>query len=382
LRLEFSPKRHVLAVAQISEICPRILVCERGDSACGFANTAMQLAHQKMLPEVLAAVVRAMSAVRSLCAFEQGCGGSVKRLRLRGTGHQGHYRLPHFNGRQVGQFARIFSPLGNIAAAMCDLWSNESVQNVRLLSGNAPEVLPNSVLRLPSDEYRAEQKAARCNCAIDDRLRRVAEPQAAVLSPEATIRIAGAIVAADTPYHRVIARAAQLLNCSGRRHAQKTPPIPQGTAVAHAHRRGAERVSSRRGSAVARARIAIWQPLRQSKLWPLVCIDCLPDIRPAAHRRHPLTMRFKAIICQVFTREFEAVLARTSHSVDVENVPMGLHDLGVEMRGHLQERIDAADASGYDAILLGYALCGRGTEGLRAGKTQLVCPAHTTASAC
>ena len=85
-------------------------------------------------------------------------------------------------------------------------------------------------------------------------------------------------------------------------------------------------------------------------------------------------MRFKANICQVFTREFEAVLARTSHSVDVENVPMGLHDLGVEMRGHLQERIDAADASGYDAILLGYALCGRGTEGLRAGKTQLVLP--------
>ena len=29
---------------------------------------------------------------------------------------------------------------------------------------------------------------------------------------------------------------------------------------------------------------------------------------------------------------------------------------------------------GYDAILLGYALCGRGTEGLRAGKTQLVLP--------
>ena len=30
-------------------------------------------------------------------------------------------------------------------------------------------------------------------------------PQAAVLSPDATIRIAAAIVAADTPYHRVIA---------------------------------------------------------------------------------------------------------------------------------------------------------------------------------
>jgi hypothetical protein len=53
---------------------------------------------------------------------------------------------------------------------------------------------------------------------------------------------------------------------------------------------------------------------------------------------------------------------------------MGLHSLGVDMRPHLQERIDAADEGGYDAILLGYALCGRGTEGLRAGKTQLVLP--------
>lgn len=83
-------------------------------------------------------------------------------------------------------------------------------------------------------------------------------------------------------------------------------------------------------------------------------------------------MKFKAIICQVFTREMEAVVSRSCHSIEVENVPMGLHDLGVEMRPHLQERIDAADGGGYDAILLGYALCGRGTEGLRAGKTQLV----------
>jgi Protein of unknown function (DUF1638) len=85
-------------------------------------------------------------------------------------------------------------------------------------------------------------------------------------------------------------------------------------------------------------------------------------------------MRFKAIICQVFTREMENVISRSPHSIEVENVPMGLHDLGVQMRPHLQERIDAADGAGYDAILLGYALCGRGTEGLRAGKTQLVLP--------
>jgi hypothetical protein len=85
-------------------------------------------------------------------------------------------------------------------------------------------------------------------------------------------------------------------------------------------------------------------------------------------------MRFKAIICQVFTREFECVVLRSRHSIEVENVPMGLHDLGVNMRSHLQERIDTADSAGFDAILLGYALCGRGTEGLHAGKTQLVLP--------
>ena len=85
-------------------------------------------------------------------------------------------------------------------------------------------------------------------------------------------------------------------------------------------------------------------------------------------------MRLKAIACQVFTREFEQILARSPHTVDLELIPMGLHALGGDMRPHLQERIDAADPLGYHAILLGYALCGRGTEGLRAGRTQLILP--------
>jgi hypothetical protein len=85
-------------------------------------------------------------------------------------------------------------------------------------------------------------------------------------------------------------------------------------------------------------------------------------------------MRLRAIICEVFTREIEDVLLRCAHQVDLEILTMGLHDLGVSMRSHLQERVDAADESGYAAIVLGYALCGRGTEGLRAGKTPVVIP--------
>jgi len=85
-------------------------------------------------------------------------------------------------------------------------------------------------------------------------------------------------------------------------------------------------------------------------------------------------MRLKAICCQVLTREMNSVISRSPHSVELEILPVGLHDLGASMCPYLQERINAADREGYDAIVLGYALCGRGTEGLRAGKTQIVLP--------
>ncbi|MES2219914.1 MAG: methyltransferase MtaB domain-containing protein, partial [Acidobacteriota bacterium] len=125
---------------QIGEVCDQYPgVVPGGDSACGFANTAMQLAHQKMLPEVLAAVVRAMSAVRSLTAFEQGAVGPSKDCAYEGPILKAITGFPiSMEGKSAS--CAHFSPLGNIAASMCDLWSNESVQNVRLLSGNAPEV--------------------------------------------------------------------------------------------------------------------------------------------------------------------------------------------------------------------------------------------------
>ena len=177
-----------------------------GDSACGFANTAMQLAHQKMLPEVLAAVVRAMSAVRSLCAFEQGAVGPSKDCAYEGPVMKAITGYPIAMEGKSASCAH-FSPLGNIAAAMCDLWSNESVQNVRLLSGNAPEVFTELLAfdcRLMNAAAASEGGALQMRnwmTASDEWL----SPQAAVLSPEATIRIATAIVAADTPYHRTLA---------------------------------------------------------------------------------------------------------------------------------------------------------------------------------
>lgn len=176
-----------------------------GDSACGFANTAMQLAHQHMLPEVLAAVVRAMSAVRSLAAFEHGAVGPSKDCAYEGPIIKAITGYPICMEGKSASCAH-FSPLGNIAAAMCDLWSNESVQNVRLLSGSAPEAFTETLaydcrlMNVASDKGDALR--------LRDWLTESDEwlsPQAAVLSPEATMSIAGAIVSEKGYYNRTIA---------------------------------------------------------------------------------------------------------------------------------------------------------------------------------
>jgi len=176
-----------------------------GDTACGFANTAMQLAHLKMLPEVLAAVVRAMSAVRSLAAFEHGAVGPSKDCAYEGPVIKAITGCPISMEGKSATCAH-FSSVGNIAGAMCDLWSNESVQNVRLLSGNAPEAYAETLIY----DCRLMNIAARHKTALAfrDWLTESDEwlsPQAAVLSPAATWRIAKAIVEAKGAYARTIA---------------------------------------------------------------------------------------------------------------------------------------------------------------------------------
>jgi methanol--5-hydroxybenzimidazolylcobamide Co-methyltransferase len=147
-----------------------------------------------------------MSAVRSLAAFEHGALGPSKDCAYEGPIIKAITGCPiSMEGKSAS--CAHFSPLGNIAAAMCDLWSNESVQNVRLLSGNAPEAYTELLAydcRLMNTAAATEGGALQMRnwmVASDEWL----SPQAAVLSPGATIRIAGAIVAADSPHHRVIA---------------------------------------------------------------------------------------------------------------------------------------------------------------------------------
>jgi len=193
---------------QISGICAaREGVIPGGDSACGFANTAMQMAHQRLLPEVLAAVDRAMSAARSLVAFEHGAIGPSKDCAYEGP------VLKIITGRPIAMEGKSascahFSPLGNIAAAACDLWSNESVQNVRLLSGSAPEAFTELLIydcRLMNTALeRGGALTLRDWLVASDRF---LSPQAVLLSPEAAFEIARAIVGQKDDYRRTVAAA-------------------------------------------------------------------------------------------------------------------------------------------------------------------------------
>ena len=192
---------------KIVSLCSDHAVVPGGDSACGFANTAMQLSSQGMLPEVLASVIRAASVVRSLMAFQCGAVGPSKDCAYEGPVLKAITGVPIAMEGKSASCAH-FSPVGNVAAAMCDLWSNESVQNVRLLSGSAPEaflellaydcrVFNGAIERDGGKQYRS--------LLVDSDI--FLSPQALILSPESTIRIARAIVNEPTSYLQTVAAA-------------------------------------------------------------------------------------------------------------------------------------------------------------------------------
>jgi hypothetical protein len=88
-------------------------------------------------------------------------------------------------------------------------------------------------------------------------------------------------------------------------------------------------------------------------------------------------MRLKLIACEIFYREICAATAASPHLVDIEFLTKGLHDAGSRtMRETLQAAVDRVEQceTRYDAVCLGYGLCGNGLVGLRARSIPLVLP--------
>jgi methanol--5-hydroxybenzimidazolylcobamide Co-methyltransferase len=212
---------------QIVSIAKKSGSIASGDTACGFANTAMVLAEKKYIPRVFAALVRAVSIVRSLVAYDQGAVGPGKDC-----GYENPY-LKAITGYPMSMEGKVAacahsSPLGNIAASTCDLWSNESVQNIRLLGGMAPTVCLEQLIY----DCRLMNQAARNGFAIEYRnlmvdSDRALDPQALILSPENVIRIAQSIIKEEGYYHQAKAAAISALNIICEAYKDRSVCIPK-----------------------------------------------------------------------------------------------------------------------------------------------------------
>jgi methanol--5-hydroxybenzimidazolylcobamide Co-methyltransferase len=187
-----------------------------GDTACGFANTAMVLAEQNMIPRAFAAVVRAVSAVRSLVAYECGAVGPGKDCGYENIILRAITGLPMSMEGKTAACAHS-SPVGNVSAAAADLWSNESVQNVKLLGGWAPScyleqlIYDCRLLNTAADEGPEAALQLRDWLTNSDAF---LDPQAFILTPESAVALGRTIVEAPSHYEAgrlVAAQAIKLL---------------------------------------------------------------------------------------------------------------------------------------------------------------------------
>ena len=83
-------------------------------------------------------------------------------------------------------------------------------------------------------------------------------------------------------------------------------------------------------------------------------------------------MRYRIICCDVLEGEINYILSGTEHSYDIVYTKKAEHEKPDELRVRIQALID--DSSGFDAILLGYGLCGNTIAGLRVREIPVVVP--------
>ena len=88
-----------------------------------------------------------------------------------------------------------------------------------------------------------------------------------------------------------------------------------------------------------------------------------------------MNKRMKLICCDVLFRMACLAASRSRNIIDLEFTQLQSHTEPDKLRKQIQEMIDKADSEGvYEAILLGYGLCGNSVSGLVARERPLVVP--------
>lgn len=195
----------------ITAIADKYGAISAGDTACGFANTAMVLAEKNYIPRVFGATIRVMCAVRSLVAMENGAVGPDKDC-----GYEGPY-LKAITGNPISMEGKTaacahLSSVGNIPLCVTDLWSNESVQNIQLLSGIAPvayfETLSYDCRLMNQAKARGKDTALLLRDLLADSDSKL-DPHAWILRPDVVLDTAKGIVKETGHYNRM-KKAAEL----------------------------------------------------------------------------------------------------------------------------------------------------------------------------
>ena len=182
--------KKIVAIAKKTNTIPG------GDTACGFGNTAMVLADKTFIPKIFAAFVRIATVTRTLVAYEEGAVGPDKDCAYEGPFIKVITGIPISMEGKTAACAHL-STIGNVPAAGADLWSNESVQNIKLLGGFAPTVYYEQLeydTRLFNEAKRRGHETALLlrDMLVESDIHY--DPQALILSPENVIAISKEIV--------------------------------------------------------------------------------------------------------------------------------------------------------------------------------------------
>ncbi len=86
-------------------------------------------------------------------------------------------------------------------------------------------------------------------------------------------------------------------------------------------------------------------------------------------------MKFKLICCEVLMREACRLIADCPHTIDPEFTPKGAHEDSLKLHDIIQAAVDnASKKNEYDAILLGFGLCGNALVDVASSGIPLVIP--------
>ncbi len=175
-----------------------------GDSGCGFGNTAMVLAEDGYVPRTFAALVRIACGPRSLIPYEQGSVGPNKDCSFEGVYTKIISGFP-IATEGKGASCAHFDQVGNIMMYPSDLWSNESVQQIKLLSGfttvMSTEQLIYDCRMLNKAVEKGQGKMMRDILIESDAF---LDPHAYILQPGFAVEVSKEMVKTESPFLRTL----------------------------------------------------------------------------------------------------------------------------------------------------------------------------------